>query len=40
MTPSVLRLYSVDGRMIDEYGAIGRMKIGREAELFGETPLQ
>jgi hypothetical protein len=35
---SVLRLYSIDGRMINEYGAIGRMRIGGENQSTRRKP--
>jgi hypothetical protein len=35
---SVFRLYSIDGRMTNEYGAIGRMRIGRENQSTQRKP--
>jgi hypothetical protein len=40
MTLSVTRLYRADDRMINEYGAIGGMRTGRETEVLGENLLQ
>jgi hypothetical protein len=36
---SVSRLYHVDNRTINEYGAVGGMRIDRETELLGESLL-
>jgi hypothetical protein len=33
MMLSVSRLHSIDDSMIKEYGAVGGMRIGREAEI-------
>jgi hypothetical protein len=38
MMLSVLRLYSVDDRMIIECKAVGGMRIGRETEILEENP--
>jgi hypothetical protein len=34
---SVLRLHSIDDRIINEYGAAGRVRIGRGNQVLGEN---
>jgi hypothetical protein len=36
---SVSRIYSINNGMINEYGAAGGMRIGREAIVLRENPL-
>jgi hypothetical protein len=37
MTSPVMRLYSIDDRMINEYGAVGEWEFLEETEIFGEN---
>jgi hypothetical protein len=37
MMLSVSRLLSIDDRMINEYGAVGGMRIGKETEVLEEN---
>jgi hypothetical protein len=37
MIKSVLRLYSVDNRMINESGILGGVRISKETEVLGEN---
>jgi hypothetical protein len=40
MTLEVLRHYTVDDRIINEYGDVRGTQIGRETKVFGGTPLE